>query len=221
VTPEDADYAIAKLKPLSTAALFETLTAAAWRTTPSTNVVCEQDRAIPPAAQEQMAEASANADPALADSTITLERKLELTIELPENESLLIRTDFCDDDMWRVVCDAACVPNLDGYRAYLGFIDDRRLDGATVEALLAVVDNSYFFVADSRTIADPEHPILVVNNEEPFEDDDPEFTVPRGATFRVIPSCTWEPENNLSIANMDFAEFADSTDDDGVFRGFR
>jgi hypothetical protein len=27
-------------------------------------------------------------------------------------------------------------------------------------------------------------------------------------------------ENNLSIANMDFAEFADSVNEDGVFRGF-
>ena len=27
-------------------------------------------------------------------------------------------------------------------------------------------------------------------------------------------------ENNLSIANMDFREFAESVDPDGVFRGF-
>jgi len=27
-------------------------------------------------------------------------------------------------------------------------------------------------------------------------------------------------ENNLSLANMDFEEFADSVDADGVFRGF-
>jgi hypothetical protein len=27
-------------------------------------------------------------------------------------------------------------------------------------------------------------------------------------------------QNNLSIANMDFEEFANSVDDDGVFRGF-
>jgi hypothetical protein len=30
----------------------------------------------------------------------------------------------------------------------------------------------------------------------------------------------WGIENNLSIANMFFSEFADSVDDDGVFRGF-
>jgi hypothetical protein len=71
------------------------------------------------------------------------------------------------------------------------------------------------------TIADPEHPILAVHNDDPYDGDDPEFTLPRGATFRVIPSSISEPENNLRIANMDFEEFADSTDDDGVFRGFR
>jgi Domain of unknown function (DUF6924) len=84
-----------------------------------------------------------------------------------------------------------------------------------------LVDRGYFFVADTRTIADPEHPILVVNNEDPFDDDDPELTVPCGATFRVIPSHIVDPEANLSLANMDFVEFADATDDDGVFRGFR
>jgi Domain of unknown function (DUF6924) len=31
----------------------------------------------------------------------------------------------------------------------------------------------------------------------------------------------WSVENNLSIANMDFEDFADATDDDGIFRGFR
>ena len=41
-----------------------------------------------------------------------------------------------------------------------------------------------------------------------------------GRTFRVIPSEMWSVENNLSIANMDFAEFADAVDEDGVFRGF-
>jgi hypothetical protein len=30
----------------------------------------------------------------------------------------------------------------------------------------------------------------------------------------------WGVENNLSIANMDYSEFADEVDPDGVFRGF-
>lgn len=38
--------------------------------------------------------------------------------------------------------------------------------------------------------------------------------------FRVIPSELWSVENNLSLANMDFDEFAGAAHADGVFRGF-
>jgi hypothetical protein len=31
----------------------------------------------------------------------------------------------------------------------------------------------------------------------------------------------WEVENNLSIANMGFEEFANAVDKDGIFRGFQ
>jgi hypothetical protein len=41
-----------------------------------------------------------------------------------------------------------------------------------------------------------------------------------GRSFRVIVQELWGVENNLSLANMDFEEFADSCDPDGVFRGF-
>jgi len=41
-----------------------------------------------------------------------------------------------------------------------------------------------------------------------------------GRSFRVIPSELWGVENNLSLANIDFEEFADAVDRDGVFRGF-
>ncbi|WP_435828452.1 DUF6924 domain-containing protein, partial [Nocardia testacea] len=42
----------------------------------------------------------------------------------------------------------------------------------------------------------------------------------RGRTVRILPSQMWGIENNLSIANMDFQDFADAADPDGVFRGF-
>ena len=41
-----------------------------------------------------------------------------------------------------------------------------------------------------------------------------------GKTFRVAPAYMWSVENNLSLANMDFSEFADHVDAGGVFRGF-
>lgn len=65
-------------------------------------------------------------------------------------------------------------------------------------------------VADRKTISDPDHPLLTIDR----------FTEP-GREFRAVPSQIQSIENNLSFANMDFAEFADSADDDGTFRGFR
>jgi pimeloyl-ACP methyl ester carboxylesterase len=53
-----AAVAIARLGHQSLQSFRQPLTAAAWRTVPSTYVVCEQDRAIPPPAQEVMAQRS-------------------------------------------------------------------------------------------------------------------------------------------------------------------
>jgi hypothetical protein len=67
----------------------------------------------------------------------------------------------------------------------------------------------FVFLVDAEAVRDPEHAVLVVDLlEEP------------GRTFRVIPSEAWGVENNLRIANVDFADFADATDDRGVFRGY-
>lgn len=65
------------------------------------------------------------------------------------------------------------------------------------------------FLADAVTMKDPGHPLLVVDlSDEP------------GRTFRV--PVQWFPDisANLSIANMDCAEFADAADGSGIFRGF-
>jgi hypothetical protein len=71
-------------------------------------------------------------------------------------------------------------------------------------------DRSFVFIVDQAAVSHPDHPILVVDlSTEP------------GRSFRVIPTEVWSVENNLSIANMDFDEFADQVDQDGVFRGFR
>jgi hypothetical protein len=55
MTPEDAAWAAAQLKPHNYAAATERLTEAAWHTIPSTYVVCERDRCLMPAIQEAMA----------------------------------------------------------------------------------------------------------------------------------------------------------------------
>jgi hypothetical protein len=64
-------------------------------------------------------------------------------------------------------------------------------------------------IVDDATVRWPEHPILVVDLwHEP------------GRGFRAVPAAVQSIENNLSIANMDFGEFADAVDEDGIFRGF-
>ncbi len=54
-TPEQAAFAAGLLRPQSVAAIATPQTAAAWHDVPSTYVICEQDRAVPPPAQEAMA----------------------------------------------------------------------------------------------------------------------------------------------------------------------
>ncbi len=91
-------------------------------------------------------------------------------------------------------------------------MSDLSYDGLTVERLTNIVDNEeHSFICEARriTLTDLEQPILVIDcYDRP------------GRTFRVIPSEVWGVENNLSIANMDFEEFADNCDRDDVFRGF-
>ena len=53
--PDDASRAIDRLQPSSYSMVTDRLTAAAWRTIPSTYVICEEDQAVAPAAQEQLA----------------------------------------------------------------------------------------------------------------------------------------------------------------------
>jgi hypothetical protein len=126
--------------------------------------------------------------------------------------SLVLRTDFSDDSAWEALCLEIQRPVGD-FRAYVDFLSDPEYDGLTTEQLVTLVpkdfNHTFVFVVDQRALSHPDHPILVVDLSE-----DP------GASFRVIPSEMWGVENNLSIANMDFYEFAENVDPDGVFRGF-
>nr|WP_148085212.1 hypothetical protein [Streptomyces sp. 2132.2] len=67
----------------------------------------------------------------------------------------------------------------------------------------------YMFLAGAATMRDSDHSLLAVDlTDEP------------GRRFRV--PARWFPDisANLSIANMDFAEYADAADGSGTFRGF-
>jgi len=125
----------------------------------------------------------------------------------------LIRTDFSDESAWREVARAAAAPSADGFLAGLDIVDDREFEGAKAELLAQLgADNTghaCLFVADAMTMTHPEHPLLSLDLRPP------------GRSFRVVPAALWGVENNLAIANMDFEEFADAIDADGIFRDFR
>jgi hypothetical protein len=132
---------------------------------------------------------------------------------IPDTEnSLVLRTDFSDDAAWESLCTAIEQP-VGEFRAYVDFLNDPQYEGVTVEQLRSLIhrgsNHTFIFLVDRIALTHADHPILVVDLwDEP------------GRTFRVIPSQMWGVENNLSIANMDFMEFADAVDDDGVFREF-
>lgn len=123
--------------------------------------------------------------------------------------SLVLRTDFSDDAAWDEL--RATLEAHDPHSA--SYVDDPAYSGVSIQALIDANAGdervvTYLFLADATTMADKEHPLLAVD-----------LFVEPGRTFRVPPS--WYPEisDNLSIANMDFAEFAEYTDDSGTYRG--
>lgn len=136
------------------------------------------------------------------------------TMQIPRSrDSLVLRTDFSDESAWQAVC-AAIEKPVGQFRAHVEFCSDLRNDGLTVEQIVLLCPkgshHAYLFVVDHVALTHPERPILVVDLYET-----------PGRTFRVVPSEMWGVENNLFLANMDFSEFADSADRDGVFRGFK
>jgi hypothetical protein len=130
---------------------------------------------------------------------------------IPETEnSLVLRTDFSDNSAWESICAAIQEP-VGEFRAYVDCLSDPEFDGLTAEQLTTLIpkgSRSFAFIVDQVALKHPEHPILVVD-----------LWVEPGRTFRVIPSEMWSVENNLSISNMDFDEFAVLADKDGIFRG--
>lgn len=143
-------------------------------------------------------------------------RVLDDYLQGDSHVSLLIRTDFTDDAAWQHTAAAAMAPVASGddvFSAELVCIDNsayRELALSDLRSRIAGGPLRFVFVADHVTIANGEHPILAV---EVSGVDGPERSV------RVLPGQVWAIENNVSLANMDFAEFIDAADEDGVFRG--
>ena len=132
--------------------------------------------------------------------------------QCPETENApLLRTDFSDQEAWDAIRKEVMEP-VDGFYANVDFIDDPEFAGITTDALISLIPrtmrHSFIVVADKEAMQG-EHLLLVVD-----------LLREQGREFRAEPSQIQGIENNLSISNMDFAEFAENCDPEGVFRGF-
>ena len=132
-------------------------------------------------------------------------------IPLDDDSSPIVRTWFDDDGQWASLRRA--VGSRGEFIAPVHFVDDRAFDGLTPDAFAGMAGEapdgpSFLILADEAAMATDEFPLLVVDL----------FDVP-GRFFRVVASELWGVASNLPIANMDWEDFAESVDADGVFRG--
>ena len=154
-------------------------------------------------------------------------------INQDEQNPWVVRTDFSDDEKWLAVRELISAPQVEvgqKFYAYVRYVSDDKYAGMEPDVLVHSLPDDYpgFFccIVDEATLTNEEHPILVVgfsphsDNPKDYERSPSQTLVTDIRTFRAIPSTIQSIENNLSIANMDFEEFADSVDADGVFRGF-
>ena len=126
---------------------------------------------------------------------------------------LIVRTHFADPIEWDAIRETIGEPVDDGFLANVDYLDDRAYEGVTKERLLDLLGkgytHSFIIVADRAAMWQPEHPLLVVD-----------LDAERGRELRALASQIQSIENNLSLSNMEFDEFAENAGDDGVFRGF-
>ncbi|MCX5402555.1 hypothetical protein OHA37_01480 [Streptomyces sp. NBC_00335] len=127
--------------------------------------------------------------------------------------SLVLRTHFGDEGAWDAL--RAAVEGADEW-SHATHVSDLRFAQADVRALVdeaaaaeEQVGITHLFLADATAMDDPVHPLLAVD-----------LWIEPGRTFRV--PVRWFPavSANLSLSNMDFAEYADLADGSGTFRGF-
>ncbi|CAE7254396.1 unnamed protein product [Symbiodinium natans] len=149
----------------------------------------------------------------------------------------VVRTHFSESDKrWQILQDELVAPQgEDQFRAYVRFQNDESAFSGLrpIEVVNALPDNYpqlYVFVADEDTLTTKESTVLVISFEpgDAAEAGEGQDAKPKPKdvkaedlrSFRAVPSAVQCVENNLSIANMDFDDFLESSGSDGVFRGF-
>ena len=125
--------------------------------------------------------------------------------------ALVIRTDFSDLSAWEKLSAAMCEP-AEPFIFNMEVLDDREYENASVDQLMGSLPqdypHSYLMIVDHAAVSEADYPLLVVDLQEE-----------RGRQFRAVAAEVALVDNNLSIANMGFEEFAGLVDESGVFRG--
>lgn len=151
----------------------------------------------------------------------------QITAAFGDGGTPLVRTDFSSDSAWAKVVQQINRPDEYGYVPHIVLVDDPEFAGVTGAALGETLAESeiagYALLADARTMAEAAGGGEVTVDYVDLSVADPEdaelFNSFMGRTFRCAVAAIASVETNLSIANVDFYEFADNTDPDGVFRG--
>ncbi|MDX3386548.1 hypothetical protein PV682_34635 [Streptomyces niveiscabiei] len=146
-----------------------------------------------------------------------------------ESATLVVRTDYDDDQAWQDVAAALTKPWGDRpYEADVHFVNDPAWAGATADEVLNAVradeNLSVVFLADRTTMRAGSHALLAVTTltrEDCGDDEDYEQLTEYGREFRAVPAGVHEVCANLSIGNLGFEEYAAWAHDDpeGIFRG--
>ncbi|MFD9247358.1 DUF6924 domain-containing protein [Streptomyces sp. NPDC059556] len=149
-------------------------------------------------------------------------------------DAVVIRTDFSDDERWDAVVEELRRPwgPSGEYPSTVRVVDAPAWSGATADEVLAVVDEDEYlsvaFLADRRTMESPARALLALTTTWEDEGDlDPVYyqeliDSPEPREFRTAPAAVHEIHVNLTLGNMDFAEFAGaaSAEPDQVLRPF-
>ncbi|MFJ4872602.1 DUF6924 domain-containing protein [Streptomyces sp. NPDC088757] len=147
-------------------------------------------------------------------------------------DALVIRTDFGDDESWNAVVDELRRPwgPSGEFPARVRTVDAPAWAGATAEEVLAAVDGDEYlgvvFLADRDTTRSPVRALLALTTSwEDVSGLDPLYyreliESPEPREFRTVPAAVHSVHANLTLGNMDFAEFATaaSAESDRVLR---
>ncbi|WP_406502351.1 DUF6924 domain-containing protein [Streptomyces sp. NBC_01602] len=148
-----------------------------------------------------------------------------------EFAALIIRTDYNDEVAWQAVATGLTQPwgENSELEAHVHLIDDPAWADATPDEVLTAVRRdenlSVVFVADLVTMHSADCALRACDVWAEDEDFDPMYyqeliDSPPPREFRTAPAAVHDVHANLSIANVDFEEFAEgaSADPEGVLR---